>query len=345
MKTYWKGKNGRGGSGSGRSNNRGGGRFSNQYSNQGKRQGGNNPKCQVYRKYGHIALTCYHRYNPKYQEDSFPQNHDENLAGSLAMISEIEGVDDPSTSMLVVLEILYDSSWYPDSGATNHVTLNSSNLMHKAPYNGDRKVKVANDSSTNIRHIGKSFSYNPNQKLTAFSYSYWGSDVDDRKSTSSYCIYLGSNLVSWFSKKQDVVSRSSTKAEYRRIAAAATELSWLTPLLHELQEPPSATPVVYCDNLSVVLLAANPILHSRTKHFVLNLFFVRDKVQQHTLEVHHIPALERIADVLTKAINLPKFQQCTVKLRVIPTLEFPERGGGCKVIDTNKSIKPVSMSH
>lgn len=98
--------------------------------------------------------------------------------------------------------------------------------------------------------------------LSAFCDSDWGSDVDDCKSTSGNCIYLGNNMVFWF-------SRSSTEAEYKSIAAAAAtaELSWLSSLLHELHLPISSTLKVFCDNLSGVLLAVNPILHSHTKHF------------------------------------------------------------------------------
>lgn len=73
------------------------------------------------------------------------------------MITELGHFEDPSTSMIAVPETLYDSSWYPDSGATNHVTPDSSNLMTKSAYNGDSNVKVANGTSTTIKHIGKSF--------------------------------------------------------------------------------------------------------------------------------------------------------------------------------------------
>lgn len=68
-------------------------------------------------------------------------------------------------------------------------------------------------------------------KLTAFCDADWAFDVDNMRSTTGYCVYLGSNLVSWSSKKQAVVSRSSTEAEYRSLAAVTTELAWLKSLL------------------------------------------------------------------------------------------------------------------
>jgi hypothetical protein len=63
--------------------------------------------------------------------------------------------------------------------------------------------------------------------ITAFSYADWGSDPDDRKSTSGSCIYLGSNLVSWWSKKQTLVGRFSVEAKYRSLANTAAEVLWL----------------------------------------------------------------------------------------------------------------------
>lgn len=122
------------------------------------------------------------------------------------------------------------------------------------------------------------------------------------ESTFGYCVYLGSNLVTWSSKKQHVVSRSNTEAEYRSLAAVSAEISWLKSLLQELQVPQSPIQTVFCDNLGAVLLVANHVLHSLTKHFELDLYFVCDKVQEKQLIVQHIPSFEQTADVLTKPI-------------------------------------------
>ncbi|KAL5573798.1 hypothetical protein UlMin_023395 [Ulmus minor] len=66
--------------------------------------------------------------------------------------------------------------------------------------------------------------------LTGYCDANWGDDLDNRKSTTGYCIYLGNNLVSWSSKKQAVVSRSSTKVEYRSLANATSEIIWIQAL-------------------------------------------------------------------------------------------------------------------
>ena len=121
-------------------------------------------------------------------------------------------------------------------------------------------------------HLTKSTHLN----LTAFCDADWGSDPDDRKSTSGFCVYLGANVVSWASKKQHIVSRSSTEAEYRSLAHTTAEVTWLSSLLGELQVPMTSLPEIWCDNQSNVLMAANPVLHSRTKHIELDLYLVRD---------------------------------------------------------------------
>jgi hypothetical protein len=89
-------------------------------------------------------------------------------------------------------------------------------------------------------------------------------------------VFLGDNLVSWFSKRQNIVSRSSAEAEYRTVANSVAEACWLRQLLVELHNPLLRATLVYCDNVSAVYLSTNPVQHQRTKHVEIDLHFVRE---------------------------------------------------------------------
>jgi hypothetical protein len=125
--------------------------------------------------------------------------------------------------------------------------------------------------------------------VTAYSDADWGRCPDTRRSTSSFCIYLGDSLVSWSSKRQPTVSRSSTEAEYREVANAAAECIWLRQLLGELHRDIKKATVVFCDNVSAVYMSLNPVHHKRTKHIELDIHFVRECVQLGELRALHVP--------------------------------------------------------
>jgi histone deacetylase 1/2 len=126
--------------------------------------------------------------------------------------------------------------------------------------------------------LGLSITASSSIDIVAYSDADWAGCPDTRRSTSGYCINLGSSLISWSSKHQHTVSRSSAEAEYRAVANAVAECTWLRQLLSELACPIDKATVVFCVNVSVVYLSANPVHHRRTKHVELDIQFVREQV-------------------------------------------------------------------
>ena len=113
---------------------------------------------------------------------------------------------------------------------------------------------------------GLFFSVNNSFTLSGYTDSDWGACKDTRKSISGYCFFLDQTLISWKSKKQAIVSRSSSEAEYRALANGTCELVWLLKLLKEFNILPPLPVDIFCDNKSAIYIASNPIFHERTKH-------------------------------------------------------------------------------
>lgn len=145
--------------------------------------------------------------------------------------------------------------------------------------------------------------------ITAYSDADWAGCPDTRRSTSGFCVFLGDSLVSWSSKRQPTVSRSSAEAEYRAVANAAAECIWLRQLLGELHCAVSKATVAYCDNISAVYMSSNPVHHKRTKHIELDIHFVRERVQVGELRVLHVPTGSHYADIMTKGLSSSTFEE------------------------------------
>lgn len=120
-------------------------------------------------------------------------------------------------------------------------------------------------------------------------------------------MFLGSTPISWRSRKQRGVARSSTEAEYRALATAASEICWVRHLFRGLGISYESPPRILCDNMGATRLALNPVQHLRMKHIAIDLHFVRDLASKGLLTVCYVNTQDQLADLLTKPLARARF--------------------------------------
>ncbi|GKA70715.1 ribonuclease H-like domain-containing protein [Tanacetum coccineum] len=145
--------------------------------------------------------------------------------------------------------------------------------------------------------------------LVVYSDADWAGCPTTRRSTSSYCVFLGNNLLSWSSKRQPTLSCSSAEVELRVVANVVAETCWLRNLLRYLHTPLSFATFVYCDNVSDVYLSSNTVKNHRTKHIEIDIHFVRDLVAAGKVRVLHVPSRYQFADIFTNDLPYALFDE------------------------------------
>ncbi|KAH9671430.1 hypothetical protein KPL70_017375 [Citrus sinensis] len=123
-----------------------------------------------------------------------------------------------------------------------------------------------------------------NSSLAGYSDADWAGNADDRKSTTGGCFYLGNNLVSWHSRKQNSISLFTVEAEYIAAGSCCTKLLWMKQMLADYGIVQDIL-TVFCDNTSAINISKNLVQHSRTKHIDIRHHFIRDLVESKTLNI------------------------------------------------------------
>ncbi|XP_034704201.1 uncharacterized mitochondrial protein AtMg00810-like [Vitis riparia] len=176
-------------------------------------------------------------------------------------------------------------------------------------------------------HHGLQLHKQSTRDLLGYSDVDWAGCPNTRRSTTGYAIFFGANLISWSSKKQSTVSRSSAEAEYRSLAVATADIAWIIQLLRDLHVTLLVPPKILCDNQSAIFMAVNPVTRPRSKHIAIDYHFVRELVDKGTLQIDFVPSHLQLADSLTKGVTKPQFYLFRSKLNVLPSTTLTLQGG------------------
>ncbi|KAL0402497.1 UNVERIFIED_CONTAM: Retrovirus-related Pol polyprotein from transposon TNT 1-94 [Sesamum latifolium] len=152
--------------------------------------------------------------------------------------------------------------------------------------------------------------------LVGYTDSDWAGSIDDRKSTSGYIFCLGKNVISWSSRKQKSVALSSAEAEYIAATNAACEAVWLRRILKDMKFAQCGPTIIFCDNMSAIAMAKNPVCHVRSKHIELRHHFFQELVNEGEISIKFINTNDQPADSLTKAITSDKFEKFKKQVKI-----------------------------
>ncbi|GAV69162.1 hypothetical protein CFOL_v3_12663 [Cephalotus follicularis] len=158
--------------------------------------------------------------------------------------------------------------------------------------------------------LGLFYSHDSLFNLHAYSDANYGGCKLNRKSTSGTCQFLGTSLVSWFSKKQNSVALSTTEAEYVEAGSCCAQVLWLKKQLCDFGISISNV-CIKCDNTSAINLSRNPVQHSKSKHIEIRHHFLRDHVEKGDIFLEYIDPLNQVTDIFTKPLDNERF--CTLR--------------------------------
>ncbi|KAK2369168.1 putative mitochondrial protein [Trifolium repens] len=190
-----------------------------------------------------------------------------------------------------------------------------------ARYQADPKVSHFTQVKRILKYVnvtcdyGIMYSHCEDSALYGYCDADWDGSADDRKSTSGGCFFLGNNLISWFSKKQNCVALSTAEAEYIAAGSSCSELVWMKQMLKEYDVEQDAL-TVYCDNMNAINISKNPVQHSKTKHIDIRHHYIRDLVENKVVTLEHVGTKEQVADIFTKALDGVQFEKLRGKLGI-----------------------------
>ncbi|XP_071712333.1 secreted RxLR effector protein 161-like [Rutidosis leptorrhynchoides] len=153
-------------------------------------------------------------------------------------------------------------------------------------------------------------------KLIGYTDSDYAGDVEDSKSTSGYVFMMCGGAVAWSSRKQPIVTLSTTKAEFVAAVSFATQAIWMQKILKEIGHEQSDGVIIMCDNNSTIQLSRNPVFNGRTKHIRVRYHWLRDLTKEGVIYLEFCGTHDQLADIMTKQIKVESFQKLRLAMGI-----------------------------
>lgn len=161
------------------------------------------------------------------------------------------------------------------------------------------------------RDLGIVYRSGGDERPVGYSDSDWAGDLHDHKSTTGFVFMLNGGPISWRSRKQSVVAKSTAEAEYLAVLSCASEAKWYRNFFAEINRPFNTSPlIIHVDNQATQQMSLNPVYLSKTKHIDIPVHHICDEVSSGRILLQHIDGISNPADILTKPLNAPAHEKC-----------------------------------
>ncbi|GKB97839.1 hypothetical protein Tco_0983976 [Tanacetum coccineum] len=167
----------------------------------------------------------------------------------------------------------------------------------------------------------------PKTSLEAFVDADWAKCLVTKKSVTGFCVKLNGSLVSWKSKKQNTLSKSSAEAKYRAMAFITFEVTWILKVLKDLNWDQVLPVNLFCETQAAIKIVANHVFYERTKHLEIELHFVREIFYQGLLKLQKINYVVQPAIIFTKGLDKSQHENLVLKLGMVDMFQVQVNGG------------------
>uniref|UniRef100_A0A2N9ISW1 Reverse transcriptase Ty1/copia-type domain-containing protein n=1 Tax=Fagus sylvatica TaxID=28930 RepID=A0A2N9ISW1_FAGSY len=232
-----------------------------------------------------------------------------------ARLTPLDGtpLSDATLYRQLVGSLVYLTVTHPDIAHAAHLVSQFLAALHSTHYAA--MLHILRYIKGTMFH-GLHFSAHATLYLCAYFDTNLARDPTDRRSTTGFCFFLGDSLISWHSKKQHIVSCSSTKAECCALVDTTSELFALHWSLEDMGLIYSSPTVIHCDNRSTIQIAHNDVFHVRTKNIEIDCHLVRHYLSVGILRILSVSSSNQTADIFMKTFPPGCFRDLIFKLKM-----------------------------